>query len=64
MSCCKTGYSGGMCGVLSGRCFWFKCTRPEGHLGDHIACGPTGRGKKDHRFFQWPQLNKKEVENE
>jgi hypothetical protein len=29
----------------------YRCTRPKGHDGDHVACG----GEGFHRLATWPQ---------
>lgn len=51
--CAKTG-DGNMCGATSpatpARKAGFKCTRPAGHEGDHIACAFTS-----HELHFWPR---------
>lgn len=66
MGCCITegfreGIRRNICGIRRDICgdhsskTSFYCTRPKDHLGDHIACGGTGKGKQHHRIAQWSQ---------
>jgi hypothetical protein len=36
------------------------CTLPEGHTGEHIACG-VGAAVVNHGLFRWPRTLKEEA---